>query len=83
MISSISGISFLRADEAKAALFYYPSISDGVTMVTCQPTSAVSNLKYTLTETASDLTFLTPLQRCCWTQAGPGARPPRARPCAS
>lgn len=60
MISSISGISFLRADEAKAALFYYPSISDGVTMVTCRPTSAVSSLKYTLAETASDLTSLTP-----------------------
>lgn len=39
--------------------------------------NSCSSPKYT------DLSSLTPLQRCCWTQAGPGARLPRARPCAS
>lgn len=84
MISSCSGILFLRADEAEAALFYYPSISDGVTMVTCQPASAGSSLKInTHGNCVWSLISHPPLQRCCWTQAGPGARPPRARPCAS
>ncbi len=67
MIGSSSGILFLRAYEAIAALFYHPSISDGVTMVTCQPASAVSSWKYTLVETASDLSSLTP----CRGAAGP------------
>lgn len=67
MIGSSSGILFLRAYEAIAALFYHPSISDGVTMVTRQPASAVSSQKYTLAETASDHSYLTP----CRGAAGP------------
>lgn len=67
MIGSSSGILFLRAYEAVAALFYHPLISEGVTMVTCQPASAESRQKYTLAETASDLSSFTP----CRGAAGP------------
>lgn len=56
-------------------------VSDVVTMVTCQPKLALSSLKYTLTETV--IFSRSSQQRCCWIHAGPGARLPRARQCAS